>query len=90
MLRAATKGVVISTPNADTVDVRAMDPTHVSPVTPALLRNWGLGVEVCCLYGQPADGLIAWRYHPQPATPAPPTTGRTDKEPTCSQTASAT
>lgn len=90
MARAATKGVVISTPNADTVDVRAMDPTHRSPVTPALLCNWGMEVEVCCLYGQPADGLIAWRYHPQPATPTPPTTGRTDKEPTCSQTASAT
>jgi len=87
MRRAATKGVILSTPNADQVDVSAMDPTHVTPVTAALLCNWGLQVEVCCLYGQPADGLIAWAYQPRPATH---TTDRIDKEPACSQTATAT
>lgn len=89
MARAATKGVVISTPNADRVDVCAMDPTHVAPVTPSLLCNWGLRVEVCCLYGQPDDGLIAWSYRPPPAPP-PARTERTDKEPACSPMANAT
>ncbi len=68
MRQAATRGVVISTPNADTVDVPAMDPTHVSPISASMLRGLGCQVEVCSLYGQPNDGLVAWWYSPFPAS----------------------
>ena len=64
MQAAATKGVVVSTPNPAVVDVRAMDPTHVSAVPAGTLRNFACQVEVCSLYGQPGDGLVAWWYRP--------------------------
>ncbi|MGH8906946.1 MAG: hypothetical protein ACRD0K_10615 [Egibacteraceae bacterium] len=60
----ADKGLVISTPNPAVVDVKAMDPTHVTPVPAGTLVRWGLHVEVCCLYGQMDDGLLGWWYIP--------------------------
>lgn len=40
----ASKGVVISTPNADSHDVRLTDPTHVRPVYPGEMLSWGFRV----------------------------------------------
>lgn len=41
----ARKGVVVTTPNADTHDVTATDPTHCRPIHPSELEAWGFEVE---------------------------------------------
>jgi hypothetical protein len=44
MQKRATKGVVVTTPNADVVDVVAVDSTHVMPIHPQDLEKWGFSV----------------------------------------------
>lgn len=44
MQKRATKGVIITTPNADVVDVIAVDSTHVMPIHPQDLERWGFSV----------------------------------------------
>lgn len=45
MARIATRGMVITTPNPDVVDVFAVDPTHVAEVPRAVLEEFNLVVE---------------------------------------------
>lgn len=51
MQKAATCGLVISTPNPYTVDVLAMDPTHVVGIEPMALENLGFHVDNKRFYG---------------------------------------
>jgi hypothetical protein len=44
MQARATKGVIVTTPNADVVDVVAVDSTHVMPIHPQDLQAWGFSV----------------------------------------------
>lgn len=55
----ATKGVILSTPNPLTVDVLAIDATHVTPVHREPLEVLGFHVEARQFYGQPDDSLLA-------------------------------
>lgn len=60
--RQARKGIVITTPNADRVDVLAMDETHVRSFTAADLRAEDFEVEARQLFNDFDDTLIgAWR-----------------------------
>lgn len=52
------KGIVVSTPNPRVVDVLAIDPTHVRPVTQGELEDWGFQVREESFYGQPSDSLF--------------------------------
>jgi hypothetical protein len=62
MLRhAARKGIVITTPNPDVVDVLRCDPTHVSVITPGFLESQGYVVTARSFFGVPNDTLVAWR-----------------------------
>ncbi|MFC4562366.1 SPASM domain-containing protein [Nocardiopsis mangrovi] len=62
LVNAATKGVIITTPNPAVIDVRAMDPTHITPVSREELEAWGFKVRAEKLYRFGGDGLIAHRY----------------------------
>lgn len=64
MLRQATKGVVISTPNPDVVDVIAVDPTHVTPISIGELECRGMDISTHTLNPGRGEGdtLFAWRY----------------------------
>lgn len=44
MLSRATRGVIVTTPNADIVDVIAADSTHVYAIHPEELKEWGFSV----------------------------------------------
>lgn len=44
MQMRATRGIVVSTPNAESVDVIAVDSTHVYPIYPHDLEGWGFTV----------------------------------------------
>lgn len=59
MKAKATKGVVITTPNPDVVDVLAMDSTHVTVLDRTLLESWGLYTTVHNFYGRHEDGIAA-------------------------------
>lgn len=52
MQARATRGVVVTTPNADIVDVVAVDSTHVMPIHPADLERWGFSVSYFQLNGR--------------------------------------
>lgn len=56
---AAQKGVVLTTPNPDTVDVLGIDETHISPITEEMLREWGFVVRPLQAFNKPADTLLA-------------------------------
>lgn len=45
MRQRARKGMVVTTPNARSVDVIAVDPTHVIAITPEMLYDWGFTVH---------------------------------------------
>lgn len=62
MMRAATKGVIVTTPNPDVVDVIAIDIDHVTPVSQRDLESWGFEVKPVALFGKPDDSLLAWRF----------------------------
>lgn len=51
MQKAATKGVIVSTPNPRTTDVIGMDPTHVCEVHPVELTSRGFTVTEETFYG---------------------------------------
>lgn len=53
-------GVVVTTPNADAVDVLAMDPTHLVPITRADLASWGYVTEVQSLFTEVDDTIVGW------------------------------
>lgn len=58
----ATKVAVVTTPNAETVDVLGMDRTHVSPIRQAMLRARGWYTEAVSLFNRPEDTIIGvWR-----------------------------
>jgi hypothetical protein len=48
---AATKGVIISTPNPETTDVLGMDPTHVVEINKSDLEKRGMEVTEETFYG---------------------------------------
>src|SRR5688572_5717951 len=61
----ARRGVVITTPNPEVVDVLAIDRTHVTPISYADLRVEGMTVERATLFASPKhrkenDTLLAW------------------------------
>ncbi|MFD7262414.1 hypothetical protein [Streptomyces sp. NPDC059874] len=58
----AELGVVITTPNPDTVDVLALDPTHRTPVSRQSLADLGFYTSTHNLYGTPDDGICAVWY----------------------------
>ena len=58
MMAHATRGVLVSTPNPETVDVLAIDSTHVQPIARTMLEREGMLVEESSFYGQPADSLL--------------------------------
>jgi hypothetical protein len=62
MLDAAIKGVVITTPNPEVVDVLAMDPTHRTPIRREQLAAWGLYTSLHNLYGTADDGICGVWY----------------------------
>jgi hypothetical protein len=51
MQNAATRGIVVSTPNPRTTDVIAMDPTHVVEIHPKNLEYLGFEVSEETFYG---------------------------------------
>lgn len=44
MKQRARKGIVVTTPNARSVDVIAVDSTHVIAILPEMLEEWGFSV----------------------------------------------
>ncbi|MBB5123088.1 hypothetical protein [Streptomyces eurocidicus] len=50
-------GFVITTPNPDVVDVLAMDPTHITPLSRDLLESWGIYTTLHNFYGTHEDGI---------------------------------
>jgi len=52
-------GAVITTPNPEVVDVKAIDPDHISVVEPELLEELGYQVERRQFFSQPGDTLVA-------------------------------
>lgn len=63
MLWAARRGLVLTTPNSETVDVIACDPTHVSVIPAFALEAVGFTVERHTWFGVPQDSLLAWRQN---------------------------
>ncbi|MEV5551918.1 acyl carrier protein [Streptomyces sp. NPDC052309] len=62
MKESALKGVVVTTPNSDVVDVLAQDPTHVTPLDEKTLQRWGMTTSLHNFYGQYQDGVLGlWR-----------------------------
>lgn len=62
MQDAATKGVVLSTPNPETTDVLGMDPTHKTEIHRELLFSLGFNVYRKNFYGGTDDSLFAVWY----------------------------
>ncbi len=60
LTRAATKGVILSTPNPRTVDVLAIDPTHKTAIFPTILGDYGFHVTERSFFGSDDDSLFAW------------------------------
>lgn len=60
MQHAATKGVIVTTPNPAVVDVLNIDIDHRTPITVGMLLTWGFTVEPCSLFGKDSDSLLAW------------------------------
>lgn len=60
---AARYGIVITTPNPDAVDVLALDPTHITPVSIADLAQWGYEHQTQMLFTDVDDTIIAWYDH---------------------------
>lgn len=56
---AATRAVIITTPNPETTDVLGMDATHRSIVGRWQLEAHGFHVEARSFYGEPDDSLFA-------------------------------
>lgn len=61
MKEFAIKGMVVTTPNPEVVDVLGMDRTHVTVVSPDDLAQMGLRYERATLFGTENDSLIGWR-----------------------------
>lgn len=57
----ARKGVVITTPNAEVVDVLAVDEDHVSVVKRDMLTSRGFTTQEWSFFGKPRDTLVGWR-----------------------------
>lgn len=57
---AARYGLVITTPNPDAVDVLALDPTHITPVSIGDLAQWGYEYETRSLFTKDNDTIIGW------------------------------
>lgn len=56
-------GAVITTPNAATVDVIAMDPTHLSPLTRRDIGDEGWVTDSLSLFTEDDDTILAWFDH---------------------------
>lgn len=57
MLPLARKGVVVTTPNAATVDVLSTDPTHCSPIFAYQLEQLGMTVSFADM--NPSQGILS-------------------------------
>lgn len=58
---AASKGVVLTTPNPIVTDVKAMDATHISEVYPEDFLKAGYRVHPQIFFFEPEDSLLAWK-----------------------------
>ena len=58
MQAVSRRGVVVTTPNADVVDVLALDPTHVSALRPADFTDRGWTVDLLTLNGRGTGDTI--------------------------------
>lgn len=61
LVAKARKGVVITTPNAETVDVLDIDPTHVTPLYPHDFKVLGWQHEIRSFFCKENDSILAWR-----------------------------
>lgn len=61
MHKHSRKGTVVTTPNPETVDVIACDPTHISSVSAHDLAVMGFHSQPRQFFGREADTLLAWR-----------------------------
>jgi hypothetical protein len=61
MVRGARKGVILTTPNPDVVDVLGCDRTHKTAVSTSDLLAWGFSSVPMPLFGKAGDTLLAWR-----------------------------
>ena len=57
----ATRGIVLTTPNPEVVDVLAIDRTHLTPVSGDYLMYRGYRVAAVRLFGKDKDTLLAWK-----------------------------
>lgn len=65
MQRMSAKAVVVTTPNADVVDVLAVDPTHRTPLHRSDLEGWGYEVGYATLNpGRGADDTLLGVWQP--------------------------
>lgn len=55
------KGIILTTPNADKVDVLGCDPDHHSIVKAADLKRRGFHLQTRAFFGTPHDTLVAWK-----------------------------
>lgn len=62
LMSSALLGVVVTTPNPEVVDVLAMDPTHITPITRQQLADAGLYTSLHNLYGTHQDGICGIWY----------------------------
>ena len=56
----ANKGVILTTPNPDVVDVLAIDPTHKTVITRDMLHVSGFTTELTELFGKDKDTILAY------------------------------
>lgn len=64
MQQRARKGVVVTTPNPEVVDVMAVDPTHVISIWPSMLEEWGFIVNRVTLNARGAGDTLVGFWTP--------------------------
>lgn len=57
----ANKGVIITTPNPEVVDVLDIDPTHVTPMHPHEFTLLGWRHEIRSFFAKENDSILAWK-----------------------------
>ena len=61
MAEWAKQGVVVTTPNPDVVDVKAIDPDHISEVNIRQFHGCNYSTVTAQFFGMPDDTIIAWK-----------------------------
>lgn len=64
MATHARKGIAVTTPNADCVDVLKMDITHKTPINTARLLRFGCVTQPLMMFTEDRlDTIVAWKAH---------------------------